>query len=123
MNCKGVAKIIHFGPSKSIEAYVQESVRGGRDGEQCRAILLYNGVNIRAANNEMKEYVRESDPTCRRTLFFKYFEGSPLCKPSGHNCCDKCAETCKCNNNERCDVNLHLPVLSENVNEKQKNCN
>ena len=34
VNCKGVKRVIHFGPSKSIQSYVQESERCGRQGEQ-----------------------------------------------------------------------------------------
>ncbi|XP_044167085.1 ATP-dependent DNA helicase RecQ-like [Acropora millepora] len=44
VNCKGVSRVIHFGPSKSIEAYLQETGRCGRDGEQSDALLLYNGI-------------------------------------------------------------------------------
>ena len=32
INCKEVRRTIHFGPSKNIEQYVQESGRAGRDG-------------------------------------------------------------------------------------------
>ena len=57
VNCKGVQRVIHFGPSKSIDAYLQESGRCGRDGKQSDAILLYNGINAKAADAEMKKYL------------------------------------------------------------------
>ena len=40
VNAKGVK--IHVGPSKNLEAYIQESGRCGRGGEQSRAIVLFN---------------------------------------------------------------------------------
>lgn len=39
IDCKGVYRTIHFGPSKSIEAYIQETGRAGRDGNQSVAFL------------------------------------------------------------------------------------
>ena len=30
MNCRGVRTIVHFGPSKNVESYIQETVRAGR---------------------------------------------------------------------------------------------
>ena len=44
VNCKGVRRIVHFGPSKSVEEYVQECGRSGRDGEPSICVLLYNGL-------------------------------------------------------------------------------
>lgn len=38
VNCNGVTRVIHFGPSKSIEAYMQESGRFGQSGEQSDAL-------------------------------------------------------------------------------------
>ena len=33
IDCKGVHRVIHFGPSSNIESYVQECGRAGRDGQ------------------------------------------------------------------------------------------
>ena len=44
MDCKGVHRTIHFGPSKNIEAFVQEAGRAGRDGLQSVSYLLYHGL-------------------------------------------------------------------------------
>ena len=40
VNCKRVRRIIHFGPSKSVEMYVQECGRAGREGLPSTCILL-----------------------------------------------------------------------------------
>ena len=37
-----VRKVIHYNLPQTLEAYVQEAGRGGRDGERASAILLYN---------------------------------------------------------------------------------
>ena len=66
-----MTRVIDFGPSKTIEAYIQESGRGGRDGEKCSAILFYNGITIGAADDDMKEYVRDTSLTCRRIALFQ----------------------------------------------------
>ena len=66
-------------------------------------------ITIRAADDDMKEYVRDTSLTCRRIALFQHFGSSPKSKPLGHNCCDKCAKTCKCNDGG-CNFNLYLPV-------------
>ena len=34
INCRGVHRVIHFGPSYDIEMYVQECGTAGRDGQR-----------------------------------------------------------------------------------------
>ena len=40
VNCKSMRRIVHFGPSKSVEQYVQECGRAGRDGLASVCVLL-----------------------------------------------------------------------------------
>ena len=44
LHCKGVKRKIHYGPSKNVEAYVQETGRAGRDCGESVACLLYHGI-------------------------------------------------------------------------------
>ena len=39
VNCKSVRRVTHFGPSKSVELYIQESGRAGRDSLQSTCML------------------------------------------------------------------------------------
>ena len=64
VNCKGVRRAIHFGPSKSVELYVQECGRAGRDGLPSTCVLLYNGLLSSHCDSDMKQYVRIEQ--CRR---------------------------------------------------------
>ena len=107
VNCKGVQRVIHFGTSKSIDPYLQESGQCGRDGEQSDAILLYNGINAKAADVDMKKYLKSS--TCRRQFILKYFAVCNLECPPGHLCCDICSNSCKCLGGY-CDMDLYLPI-------------
>lgn len=108
VNCQGVQRVIHFGPSKIIEAYMQESGRCGRGGEESVAILLHNGMTTRTSDEHMKDYVN-GEYACRRETLLQHFDGSATSKPSGHMCCDKCAQKCTCKGTF-CDKTLYLQV-------------
>jgi len=128
VNCKGVRRVIHLGPSKTIEAYIQESGRCGRQGENSYAILLFTGALLREIDDSMRDYIR-SQGVCRRETLLKHFSGrgDSNYKPRGHQCCDWCAENCKCQV-DHCDMDLNLPTTeskeeilqSRNVSEEQK---
>lgn len=111
MDCKNVTRVIHFGPAKSVEAYMQESGRCGRDGEQSLAILLYNGITMRATDGDMKLYIKTD--TCRRAQLLQHFHSAnaSTCEIS-HFCCDVCIKSCDCCDckNGSCDVEHQLPV-------------
>ena len=42
---------------------MQESGRCGWSGEQSYALLFYNGINVKAADSDMKNYIKAT--TCR----------------------------------------------------------
>ena len=113
INSLGVRRVIHFGPSKTIEAYVQESGRCGRGGQKSYAILLYNSITLRAADESMKAYINNKS-VCRRETMLKHFDSDVLPVPSGHLCCDICAETCSCSG-VNCDVDIFLPVGQHDI--------
>lgn len=60
VDCEGVHRVIHFGPSKNMDSYVQETGRAGRDGHQSVAYVLYHGVML----NHMKPFIKTEE--CRR---------------------------------------------------------
>ena len=112
VNCKNVCRVIHFGPSKSVEAYMQESGRCGRNGEQSSAILFYNSVTIRAADRDMKDYIHSD--SCRRQELINHFSHSAgIEKPQGHLCCDICAAKCA-SGEQLCKSDVFLPVSNGN---------
>ena len=104
VNCKGVQRIIHLGPSKSVEAYIQESGRAGRDGSQSKALLLYQPLMLLHVEKDMKDYVK-GKYTCRRAFLMSHFhEKGGKSQTSGSQsdfaCCDLCSK----------DKSLTVPV-------------
>ena len=102
-----VHQIVHVGAPHSLEMYAQESGRGGRDGNRCKAIIISNASPH--SSELMKSYVKNVE-TCRRRLLFATFlkASQPMQHTTigvqGCTCCDICAITCRCMN---CSVNIH----------------
>jgi len=53
-DCRAVHRTVHFGPSKNLEVFVQESGRAGRDGKPSVSYLLYHGLPL----NHVKKTLR-----------------------------------------------------------------
>jgi hypothetical protein len=112
VNCKSVHRVIHFGPAKSLESYVQEAGRAGRDGKHSDCIILYNGLLSTHCSQSMKRYLKNGNLMCLRAMIIAEFGGAPK-QYAGvlHDCCDVCAAKCKCGDLE-CVVK---PVISNHV--------
>ena len=96
VNCKGVYESVHFGPSKSIPQFVQESGRIGRNGKPSISRLFHNpSINSRV-DTKMREFINVS--TCLRKALMSMFSNPESFSSSdcGCQCCDICAEECHC---------------------------
>ena len=66
VDCRAVNRTIHFGPSKNLEAFVQESGRAGRDEKPSVSYLLYHGRLLNYVKKDIKNLIHTKD--CRRTM-------------------------------------------------------
>ena len=94
VDCSNVDESIHLGAPKSIEAYVQESGRTGRNGCSSISRILYNAMLLRGADHYMKTYIKET--ACRRHNLMRNFGNYAEQEINGYQCCDNCAKSCSC---------------------------
>lgn len=98
VNCKKVRRIIHFGPSKTVEMYIQECGRAGREGEASSCILLHNGLLGAHCDIDVKSYIQTE--LCLRKKLMVHFSQSESISQSNHtplhNCCKNCHYKCDC---------------------------
>lgn len=97
IDCPDITHIYHWGPPHSIEEYVQEIGRAGRNQMQSYATLLYKKGRV-SVDPTMDKYGTNTT-ICRRYLLYSGFlfhTESTLdtrCK-----CCDVCSCNCNCKN-------------------------
>ena len=122
VNCRSVRRVIHFGPSKSVELYVQECGRAGRDGLPSTCVLLCNGLLSARCDSDMKQYVQIDQ--CRRRWLMDHFGCKrAISNLNPHDCCDICADQCNCGDDNcgefwrPCEIRLSLPELSMSNNQ------
>jgi len=108
IDCPDVHQIFHLGAPDSIEAYIQETGRAGRDGVQSVAVLLLiKGETRHHIDNNMKAYITNAT-TCRRCMLFSNFEGHISTAESPCMCCDICSQVCTCG---LCEIKCHFFVI------------
>ena len=96
IDCPNIRKIIHWGVPSTLEEYVQETGRAGRDRESSIA-TLYAGKGGKHASAKVKNYMSNTDK-CRRRLLFQEFllYAESSIKVKGCKCCDACQQSCTC---------------------------
>lgn len=92
VDCKNIRRVFHWGLPSTLEEYVQETGRVGRDGDIAEAIL-FSGKIGNFCERKIKEY-QSNTTNCRRRILFQNF----ICFDINNttitdgNCCDVCAK-------------------------------
>jgi ATP-dependent DNA helicase RecQ len=97
--------VAHAGIPKSIEAYYQETGRGGRDGDPAQAVMLWAASDFAQARHRLGEIEEDrragerarldalallvETPGCRRAVLLRHFGERP---PESCGNCDNCRE-------------------------------
>ena len=94
IDCVGVQNVIHWGPPQNIETYIQQAGRSGRNDDFSYCKLLYGKGLSRFCDKPMLTYCKNNIECRRQVLFsdFKCYVG----KDANCDCCDICANNCKC---------------------------
>jgi ATP-dependent DNA helicase RecQ len=99
MDKSNIRTVIHYALPSSVEAYLQESGRAGRDRRPCRAILLYHpedrkreeknpNAELRSRYEKLLAFAEDSK-TCRRQSLLAILEAEPEDCDSCDVCCDQ----------------------------------
>lgn len=102
INISDVRFVVHWGFPKSLENFVQQSGRAGRDGRIACSLLYAN--NRDHTDDVMKAFAVRSE--CRRKLLVEFFDSNRAVKEN-HLCCDNCMNTCICD--ECCSTRAAFP--------------
>ena len=91
VDCRAVHRTILFGPSKNLEAFVQES---GRDGKPSVSYLLYHGLLLTHVEKDIKNFIHTKDRR-RKFLLKEFNDTSAHTTVVDHLCCDN-SKNCGC---------------------------
>ena len=98
LDAPSIERVIHFVPPTSLDKYVQETGRAGRNGQDATALLYFNNTDLRSnrpgISKSIINYCKSN--RCLRQTILEYlgFTVDPcrqLCK-----CCSHCKPQCKC---------------------------
>ncbi|CAC5360274.1 recQ [Mytilus coruscus] len=93
-----IRRIIHFGVPKSVESYMQEVGRAGRDGTYAEAIMFYNNndvaKNVVGLDLKIADFCRTDE--CRWNFLCHHFGCPQERSLRDHMCCDNCVDKCSC---------------------------
>ena len=98
VNFPDVRYVIHWGPSRNMLDYHQQSGRGGRDNKPTHVLTIYYRQQISFCEENVKAFSRAT--SCYRIEAYKPFDRNIISVKPAHACCRNCAKTCKCSDGE-----------------------
>ena len=97
INVRDIRNVVHYGPPRQMDDFIEEMGRAGRDMLPSNAIVLYTGIHLRKCDKVIKDYAK-SGSCCLRKMMLKGFVESPVdfTRHNTHACCVVCHRKCKC---------------------------
>ncbi|CAD7943698.1 unnamed protein product, partial [Amoebophrya sp. A25] len=89
---RDIRQVFHWGPPRTVEAYVQESGRGGRDGNPCTCKIFWGHGDFYRRTPALQDFCK-NETECRQHILVRYLIGEQNFQPKQlqHCQCDNCA--------------------------------
>ncbi|XP_052216311.1 uncharacterized protein LOC127834484 isoform X2 [Dreissena polymorpha] len=97
LNAPSIATVIHMRPPTTLEKYMQEIGRAGRNGKPAKALCYFNTSDIaknrKGLDNAMRAYIQNTDKCLRLHLVGHFGYNSVLFSGEKAMCCSNCKVT------------------------------
>lgn len=120
VNFSNTTQVVHFGPPREMDTFVQQLGRAGRRGEKSCALVIYNSRQLKNVEHSLLVYLNGKQ--CRRAALLSAYvsteESSSESVIAQHDCCDICHEACDCVKG-KCPVPVHPVFLVESADQEE----
>ena len=110
VNFPDVRMIVHYGPPREMEEFVQQIGRAGRDSKTSKAVLLFTGHHLRNCDQTINDYCSTTSGCLRKLMLADFGNTDYSTITCGHDCLH-CHMDCLCEGKDGCTVKL--PDLRE----------
>lgn len=91
VDVRNVTQVIHYGAPDSLDDYIQQAGRAGRDaGSTATVTLLAFSTHKASLDSQMLAYIQEPDGMCRRQHIQRYLQPDNHQPTCATPCCDLC---------------------------------
>ena len=110
-----IHRVINYGPPSTLEQYVQQCGRAGRDEQQALAVLMWHRQQLKHCDDSMKAVVLNQD-NCRRHVILEQLGWTVEVLTNPQHLCCMCSAGCCCNADshvldiETCSVAVGIDV-------------